>query len=175
MYFYTSDEVMLFLHFFAFFLSFSLLNSCQLSIRNFCKPFFSLLYNCQLLCFWRLNLITVVEVFPLPFFQILLLQGCLPQTRYAQLYAVSMSGVYFVKFLKVIFLLSPFEKLHRSLFYLSILFLTFLSSYIFQMHLGPFPHCFLGSIFLTHKQQYSKQNSVQEKNFLCLMDLILIH
>ena len=29
-----------------------------------------------------------------------------------------MSGVYFLKFLKVIFLLSPFEKLHHSLFYL---------------------------------------------------------
>jgi hypothetical protein len=27
-----------------------------------------LLYSCQLLCFWRLPLITVVEVFPLPFF-----------------------------------------------------------------------------------------------------------
>jgi len=35
-----------------------------------------------------------------------------------------MSGVYFVKFIIVIFLLSPFEKLHHSLFRLSILFLT---------------------------------------------------
>jgi hypothetical protein len=42
-----------------------------------------LLYNCQLLCFWRLALSIVVEVFPQPFFQILLLQGCLLQTRYA--------------------------------------------------------------------------------------------
>jgi len=31
-----------------------------------------------------------------------------------------MSGVYFLKFLKVIFLLSPFEGIHHSLFYLSI-------------------------------------------------------
>jgi len=30
-----------------------------------------------------------------------------------------MSGVYFLRFLKVIFLLSPFEKLHHSLLYLS--------------------------------------------------------
>jgi hypothetical protein len=37
-----------------------------------------------------------------------------------------MSGVYFLKFLKVIFLLSPFEKLHHSLFYLSILFFNIL-------------------------------------------------
>jgi hypothetical protein len=32
--------------------------------------------NCQLLCFWRLALSIVVEVFPRPFFRILLLQGC---------------------------------------------------------------------------------------------------
>ena len=37
----------------------------------------------QLLCFWRLALSIVVEVFPGPFFWILLLQGCLLQTRYA--------------------------------------------------------------------------------------------
>jgi hypothetical protein len=46
-----------------------------------------------------------------------------------------MSGVYFLKFLKVIFLISPFEKLHQSLFYLPILFLTFFSSTMFRMHL----------------------------------------
>jgi len=89
-----------------FFLSFSLLIGWQLSIWNCCKPFFSLLYNCHL---WRFALSIAVEIFPLPFFRILLLQGCLLQTRYAQLYALSMSGVYFVEFLKVIFLLSPFE------------------------------------------------------------------
>ena len=44
-----------------------------------------------------------------------------------------MSGVYFLKFLKVIFLLSRFEKLHHSLFYLSILFLTFFSSTMFHI------------------------------------------
>jgi len=46
-----------------------------------------------------------------------------------------MSGVYFFKFLKVAFLLSPFEKLPHSLFYLSILFLPFFSNTMFQMHL----------------------------------------
>jgi len=40
----------------------------QLSIWNCCKPFSSLPCNCQLLCFWRLALIIVVEVFPRPFF-----------------------------------------------------------------------------------------------------------
>jgi len=40
--------------------------------------------------------------------------------------------------LKVIFLLSPFEKLHHSLLHFSILFLTFFSSSMFQMHLRSF-------------------------------------
>ena len=44
-----------------------------------------------------------------------------------------MSGVCFLKFLKVIFLLSPFEKLHHLLFYVSILFATFFSISMFQM------------------------------------------
>jgi len=39
-----------------------------------------------------------------------------------------MSGVHFVQILKVIFLLSPFKKLHYSLIYLSILFVTFFTS-----------------------------------------------
>jgi hypothetical protein len=38
----------------------------QLSIWNCCKPFFSLLYNCQLLCFRRLALSIAVKVFPQP-------------------------------------------------------------------------------------------------------------
>ena len=104
----------------SFSLSFNFLIGWQHPIWNCCKPFFSMLYNCQLLCFWPLALSTVIDVFPWPFFQILLLQGCLLQTCYV----LSMGGVYFLKFLKVIFLLSPFEKLHHSLFYLSILFLT---------------------------------------------------
>jgi hypothetical protein len=40
--------------FFFFFLSSNLLIGWQLSIWNCCKPLFSLLYNCQLPCFWRL-------------------------------------------------------------------------------------------------------------------------
>ena len=76
-------------------LSHTLLIGWQLSVSICCKTFFSLLYNCQLLCFWRLALSIVVQVFPRPFFQILLLQGCLLQTRYAELYALSMSGVHF--------------------------------------------------------------------------------
>jgi hypothetical protein len=37
----------------------------------------------QLLYFWRLALSIALEVFPRHFFQILLLQGCLLQIRYA--------------------------------------------------------------------------------------------
>ena len=47
-------------HICIFFLSFNLLIGLQLSIWNCCKPFFSLLYNCQLLCFLQLALSTAV-------------------------------------------------------------------------------------------------------------------
>ena len=66
-----------------FFLSHNLSIGWQLSICSCRKPFFPLLYNCQLQCFWSLALNTAVEVFPRRFFQISLLQECLPQTRYA--------------------------------------------------------------------------------------------
>jgi hypothetical protein len=39
----------------------------------------------------------VVEVFPQPLFQILLLQGCLVHTHYALSYALSRSGFCFFK------------------------------------------------------------------------------
>jgi len=55
---------------FFLFLSFNLLIRWRLSIWNCCKPFSSLLYNCQLLCFWQLALSVAVEVFPLPFSRI---------------------------------------------------------------------------------------------------------
>ena len=63
--------------------SLNLLIGWQLSVRNCCKPFFPLLYNCQLLCFWQLPLSIVIKVFPRSFFRLLLLQGYLLQTRYA--------------------------------------------------------------------------------------------
>ena len=63
-----------------------------------------------------------------------------------------------LKFLKAIFLLLLFEKLHHSIFYLSILFLTFLSSSMFQMRLWPSLLFFFGSVFLIHKEQHSKYN-----------------
>ena len=40
----------------------------QLSIWNCCKPFFSLLYICHLLSFWRLALSIAVQFFPRHFF-----------------------------------------------------------------------------------------------------------
>ena len=66
----------------------------------------------------------------------------------------------FLKFLKVIFLLSTFEKFHHSLFCLPILFLTIFSSTMFQMRLWPSLHFFLGSTFLIRKEQHSKYNSL---------------
>jgi hypothetical protein len=41
----------------------------QLSTWNCYKPFFSLLYNCQLLCFWPIVSSTVVKVFLQLFFR----------------------------------------------------------------------------------------------------------
>jgi len=78
---YNIDEGIIIIFF--FFLSLSLLTGWQLSSWNCCKPFFSLPCNCQLLCFWQLALSIVVAVFPRLFFRLLLLQGCLLQTRYA--------------------------------------------------------------------------------------------
>jgi hypothetical protein len=100
------------------FLYFNLLIGRQLSIWNCCNPFFSLLYNCQLLCFWWLALSTAVEVFQRPFFpdiapssmrttKSLCLINYMPYPWVASI---------FFKFLKLIFLLSPLEKLHHSLF-----------------------------------------------------------
>ena len=66
-----------------FFLSLNLLIGWRLSIWICWKPFLLLLYNCQLLGFWQLALSIVVKVFPQPFFQILLLEGCILQTHYA--------------------------------------------------------------------------------------------
>jgi len=43
-----------------------------------------------------------------------------------------MVGIYFLKFLKAIFLLLPIEKLHHSLFSLSILFFNIL----LQLHVS---------------------------------------
>ena len=51
-----------------FFSSLSLLIGWQLSIWICRKAVCSLLYNCQLLCFWRLALSIVVKVSPLTFF-----------------------------------------------------------------------------------------------------------
>ena len=118
-----------------FFLSFSLLIAWQFSIWNCCKPFFSLLYNCQLLCFWRLALSIVVEVFPWPFFPGIALSRMFASHSLCLIVCPILERHLFFKIFIVIFLLSPFETLHHSLFYLSILFLTFFSSTMFQMHL----------------------------------------
>ena len=122
--------------FILFFLSFNLLIGWQLSIWNRCKPFFSLLYNCHLLCFWRLALRIVVAVFLHLFskycsfkdvYYKLVMPNYIPYPRVAS----------FLLFLKVIFLLSPFERLHHSLFYLSMWVCQFSS-------IGPLPRWRIG-------------------------------
>jgi len=131
-----------------FFLSLNLLIGWQLSIRIGCKPFFSLPYNCQVPCFWRLALSIVVEVFPRPFPEYCSFKDVLYKLVMSNCMPLSMSGVYFFKFLEVNFLISSFEKFHHSLLYLSLLLLTFISCTLSQMHLWSSLHFFLGSIFL---------------------------
>ena len=67
--------------------------------------------------------------------------------------------LFFFLFLKVIFLISPLERLHPSLFSLSILFLTFFSSSIFKMHLRPSISFFVRSMFL-HRIEIGPPSSV---------------
>jgi len=76
-----------------------------------------------------------------------------------------------LRFLKVIILLSPVEKLRQSLFYLSFLFSVFFSSTTFQMYLRSSLHFFLGSIFLIHKR--IKLSYVI--NILCLLRVSTSH
>ena len=138
-----------------FFLSFHLLIGWQLFIWNCCKPLFSLLYNCQLLCFCWVALSIVVGLFSRycsfrDVYYKLVMPNCMP-------YPWVVSIFFFFNFKSNFFLL-PFEKLHHLLFCLSILYLTFFSSTMFQMHLWPFLHFFLGSMFLMHKEQHSKYN-----------------
>ena len=113
---------------------FNLLIGWQLYIWICCKPFFSLLYNCQLLYFWRLALSIIVEVFPLPFFPNIAPSRMFNTNSLCLTVCPIHEWRLFLKCLKVIFLLSPFEKLHHSLFYLSISFSTFFSNSMFQMH-----------------------------------------
>ena len=125
------------------FISLNLSIGWQLSIWNCCKPFFPLLYDCQLLCFWRLALSTAVEVFARPFFPDIAPSRMFTTNSCLIVCPIHKWGL-FLKIFKSYLLLLPFEKLHHSLFYLSILFLTFFSSTVFQMTL-----CSLG-YYLTH-------------------------
>ena len=118
--------------FFFFFFFFSLLIGWQLSIWIFCKLFFPLLYNPPLLCSWRLALSIVVEVFPWSFFLILVFPKCSLHTHCVLIVFPVHEWCLLFKFLKGDFLLSPFANLSHSLFYLSILFLTFFSNTMLQ-------------------------------------------
>ena len=106
-----------FFFFFFFFLSFKIWLVGSFPSGIVACHFFQLLYNCQLLCYWLLALNTEDEVFPRPIFP-----------------DIAPSRMFTANSLCLIFLLSPFEKLYHSLFYLSILFLTFFSSSMFQTH-----------------------------------------
>ena len=127
-----------------FFLTFNLLIGWQLSIWNCCHPFFSLLYNCQLLCFWWLALSIAVQVLLQSFFSRycsfkdvyckLVMPNCMPYPWVASI---------FFKFLKVIFLLSSLKNFTIRYSICPFNFLTFFSSSMFQMHLRPYLHFFL--------------------------------
>ena len=65
------------------------------------------------------------------------------------------------KFLKVIFLLSPYENLHHSFFYLSILSLTFFSSSMFQM---PFKIHRVGCRTVMWKERRNQQVMIRKRN-----------
>jgi len=113
--------------------------------------------NWQLLYFWRLVLNILVEVFPRAFFRILLSSSMFTTNLLCLIVCpIHEWCLFFRIFFTVIFLLSPFEKLHQTLFHPFILFLTFFSSSMFQMHLRSSLHFFLGSILLIHKEQHSK-------------------
>jgi hypothetical protein len=116
------------------FLSFSLLIGWQISIWICCKSSFSLLYNCQLLCIWRLALRTVVEVFPRHFFLDIAPSRMFTTNSLCLIICPIHEWRLFFKMFKSN--LSSFApcKLHHLLFYLFIFFLTFLSSTMFQMH-----------------------------------------
>ena len=96
---------------FFFFLSLSLLIGWQLSICNCCKPFFSLLYNCITVflttCFQYCSPgLPTAFFFPKycsfkDVYYKLVMPNCMPYPWVASIF----------KFLKVIFLPSPFERL----------------------------------------------------------------
>jgi len=126
---------LLFLIWKVFFLSLNLLIGWQLCICNCCKPFLSLLCNCQLLCFCPLALRIAVQVFPRPF---------PPNIAPSRIFTTNLLCLtacpihewrLFFKMFKNNLPSFALEKLHHSLFYLLILFLTFLPSTMFQMHL----------------------------------------
>ena len=96
----------------------------QLSIWIFCTLFFSLLYNCLLLCSWRFALSIVVEVFPLPFFPNIAPSRMFTTNSLCLIVCPIHKWRLFLKILKMVFLLSPFEKLHLSLFYFFFLDIT---------------------------------------------------
>jgi hypothetical protein len=59
------------------------------------QAFFLLLYNFQLLCFWRLALRIVVEVFPRPFFPDIASLRMFTTNLLCLIVAIFMNGVYF--------------------------------------------------------------------------------
>jgi len=81
---YIDFVCLVYFFFFFFFLSFSLLvGFCSFPSGIVASHSLHFRINVSSCVFWRLTLSIVVEVFPRPFFRMLLLQGCLLQTRYA--------------------------------------------------------------------------------------------
>ena len=105
-----------------FFFSLNPLIGWQISIGNCCKPFFSLLYNYKLLCFWRLTFKYCSRSLPTAFIpDIAPLRVFTTNSLCFSVCPLHEWRVCF-KISKIIFIFSPFEK-HHSLFYPSILFL----------------------------------------------------
>ena len=156
---FISNYIFTFWYFRFFFSSFNLLIGWQLSIWNCCKPFLSLLYNCQLLCCWRLALSTVVEACPRPFFPgccsfkdvyyKLVTPNCMPYPWVASIFLIFKINLSSFP----LWTTSPFVIL--SVHFVSSILLQHLVSNAFTILSSFF---FLGSIFLIHKEQHPKYN-----------------
>ena len=116
-----------------FFLSLNLLIGWQLSIWNYFKPFFSFLFNCQLQCFWRLAFKYRSQGLPTAFFPDIAPSRMFTTNSLCPIVCPIHEWRLFGKMFKSNLSSFALEKLNHSLFYLSILFLTFLSSFLFYV------------------------------------------
>jgi len=141
-----------------FFLSFNLLIGWQFSIWNYCKPFYSLLYNCQLLCLWRLVFEYFSRGFPTSFF---------PDIAPSRMFTTNLLclilcplhewRLFFKTFKSNTFFFRPLKNFinHYSICPIFSILLEHRVSNAFTTLSSVF---FLGSMFPIHKVQNSKYN-----------------